>query len=191
MSVTSVLNQNFHDSAFQLPWSPANFFHDFIFPSNDPQPIFSQHGSHIIWIDVDDMHENNVHFSMAGFTRCDVKQSIFCLSLPNYLFCPIPSRIDIFDSKKYILIVYFQVYIHDSSMVPNYPLLFFGRKLNYVDGVINVDDFVRVRCSRHVAHLVQVSGCTFQKAIIMLEVQCSVLASHCILFFNMLIRAST
>ncbi|XP_037783105.1 ATP-dependent DNA/RNA helicase DHX36-like isoform X1 [Penaeus monodon] len=48
-----------------------------------------------------------------------------------------------------------KVYIHDSSMVPNYPLLFFGRKLNYVDGVINVDDFVRVRCSRHVAHLVQ------------------------------------
>lgn len=44
-------------------------------------------------------------------------------------------------------------------MVPNYPLLFFGEKLNYnpSEGVINVDGFVRVRSSRHVAHLVQVS----------------------------------
>lgn len=44
-------------------------------------------------------------------------------------------------------------------MVPNYPLLFFGEKLNYdpTEGVINVDGFVRVRSSRHVAQLVQVS----------------------------------
>ncbi|KAG7169810.1 ATP-dependent DNA/RNA helicase DHX36-like 1 [Homarus americanus] len=42
-------------------------------------------------------------------------------------------------------------------MVPNYPLLFFGEKLNYdhTKGVINVDGFVRVRSSQHVAHLVQ------------------------------------
>ncbi|KAG0721051.1 ATP-dependent RNA helicase DHX36 [Chionoecetes opilio] len=50
-----------------------------------------------------------------------------------------------------------KVFIHDSSMVPNYPLLFFGEKLNYnpSEGVINVDGFVRVRSSQHVAHLVQ------------------------------------
>lgn len=44
-------------------------------------------------------------------------------------------------------------------MVPNYPLLFFGEKLNYSapEGIINVDGFVRVRSSSHVAHLVQVS----------------------------------
>ncbi|KAK8738267.1 hypothetical protein OTU49_004134, partial [Cherax quadricarinatus] len=50
-----------------------------------------------------------------------------------------------------------QVFIHDSSMVPTYPLLFFGEKLNYdsSNGVINVDGFVRVRSSQHVAHLVQ------------------------------------
>ncbi|KAK8400341.1 hypothetical protein O3P69_003203 [Scylla paramamosain] len=50
-----------------------------------------------------------------------------------------------------------KVFIHDSSMVPNYPLLFFGEKLNYdpTEGVINVDGFVRVRSSRHVAQLVQ------------------------------------
>ena len=43
-------------------------------------------------------------------------------------------------------------------MVPNYPLLFFGQKLNYVakDGLIDVDGFVRIRCSEHVARLVQV-----------------------------------
>lgn len=52
----------------------------------------------------------------------------------------------------------FQVYIHDSSLVPNYPLLFFGEKLNYDSqtGVINVDGFVKVRSSQHVARLVQV-----------------------------------
>lgn len=52
----------------------------------------------------------------------------------------------------------FQVYIHDSSLVPNYPLLFFGEKLNYDSqtGVINVDGFVRVRSSQNVARLVQV-----------------------------------
>ncbi|XP_069186180.1 ATP-dependent DNA/RNA helicase DHX36 isoform X2 [Procambarus clarkii] len=50
-----------------------------------------------------------------------------------------------------------KVFIHDSSMVPNYPLLFFGEKLNYnsSNGVINVDGFVRVRSSQHVAHLIQ------------------------------------
>lgn len=50
-----------------------------------------------------------------------------------------------------------KVFIFDSSMVPNYPLLFFGEKLNYdlSKGVINVDGFVQVRSSQHVAHLVQ------------------------------------
>ncbi|XP_066989713.1 ATP-dependent DNA/RNA helicase DHX36-like isoform X1 [Macrobrachium rosenbergii] len=50
-----------------------------------------------------------------------------------------------------------KVYIHDSSMVPNYPLLFFGKKLNYnsQDALIDVDGFVRVRASEHVAHLVK------------------------------------
>ncbi|KAK7086920.1 ATP-dependent RNA helicase dhx29 [Halocaridina rubra] len=50
-----------------------------------------------------------------------------------------------------------KVYIHDSSMVPNYPLLFFGQKLMYraQEGVIDVDGFVRVRAPEHVAHLVQ------------------------------------
>lgn len=50
-----------------------------------------------------------------------------------------------------------KVFIHDSSMVPNYPLLFFGEKLNYnhKESVINVDGFVRVRSSSHVAQLVQ------------------------------------
>ncbi|KAK4309183.1 hypothetical protein Pmani_019168 [Petrolisthes manimaculis] len=50
-----------------------------------------------------------------------------------------------------------KVYIHDSTMVPNYPLLFFGEKLNYdyQKGVINVDGFVRVRSSQSVANLVQ------------------------------------
>ncbi|XP_076061555.1 ATP-dependent RNA helicase Rhau [Oratosquilla oratoria] len=50
-----------------------------------------------------------------------------------------------------------KVYIHDCSMVPNYPLLFFGQKLNYDqrEGIINVDRFVRIRCTRHVADLVQ------------------------------------
>lgn len=50
-----------------------------------------------------------------------------------------------------------RVFIHDSSIVPSYPLLFFGEKLNYnaKDGVINVDGFVRVRSSQQVAHLVQ------------------------------------
>lgn len=50
-----------------------------------------------------------------------------------------------------------KVYIHDCSMVLNYPLLFFGKTLKYnpQDGVIDVDGFVRVRSSEHVAHLVQ------------------------------------
>lgn len=50
-----------------------------------------------------------------------------------------------------------RVFIHDSSVVANYPLLFFGEKLNYdaKEGVINIDGFVRVRSSEEVARLVQ------------------------------------
>ncbi|CAL4148794.1 unnamed protein product, partial [Meganyctiphanes norvegica] len=50
-----------------------------------------------------------------------------------------------------------KIYIHDATMVPNYPLLFFGQKLSYSekDGVIIVDDFVRVKCDKNVATLVQ------------------------------------
>merc|ERR1719341_1633089 len=51
-----------------------------------------------------------------------------------------------------------KVFIYDSSIVPNYPLLFFGQNLDYDErtACIDVDGFVKMQCkSKDVANLIQ------------------------------------
>lgn len=50
-----------------------------------------------------------------------------------------------------------QVLLFDASNVPNYPLLLFGKRLvfNERDSVIDVDGFVKVKCSRQVAEVMR------------------------------------
>ncbi|KAF2369076.1 Helicase-associated domain [Trinorchestia longiramus] len=49
------------------------------------------------------------------------------------------------------------VFLFDATNVPNYPLLLFGQNLKYVasEGAINVDDFVKIRCSIQVADVIR------------------------------------
>merc|ERR1739838_527852 len=51
-----------------------------------------------------------------------------------------------------------KIFIYDSSIVPNFPLLFFGQNLNYEEKqqYIDVDGFVKMQCkSKEVAELLQ------------------------------------
>ncbi|MCL4126913.1 UNVERIFIED_CONTAM: hypothetical protein GTU68_057752, partial [Idotea baltica] len=50
-----------------------------------------------------------------------------------------------------------KVYLYDTTMISNYPLLLFGQKLEYdsKEKVINVDGFVKVRCDKQIADVIQ------------------------------------
>ncbi|KAA0194673.1 hypothetical protein HAZT_HAZT001111 [Hyalella azteca] len=49
------------------------------------------------------------------------------------------------------------VFLFDATNVPNYPLLLFGQRLEYVaaEGAIDVDGFVKIRCTEQVANVIR------------------------------------
>ncbi len=48
------------------------------------------------------------------------------------------------------------VFIHDSSLIPPFPLLFFGGDITVKDKIISVDNWIDFKASHRVAELVKV-----------------------------------
>jgi len=46
------------------------------------------------------------------------------------------------------------VFLFDATNVSNYPLLLFGQKVAFNNNVIDVDGFVKLKCSRQVAEII-------------------------------------